>query len=115
VPSNAQRGSYYKSRTKRWLIAQGYQVADLEVVHWIFTPKGRIATKRDQFGSDLLAMNPRGLLFIQVKGGEQARGSGQFPAARRAFEQYEYYWPPDVRRCVIAWAPRAKQPRIIEM
>lgn len=111
MPSNASRGAAAKARTKRWLMAAGYQVADLEKVHWIFTPKGRIPKKNDQFASDLLAVNDRFVLFIQVKSGKSAIG-GTFPAARREFAKFTF--PPTSKQYVIAWPPRARAPRIVE-
>ena len=111
MASNASRGAAAKGRAKKWLIAQGFQVADLERVHWIFTPRGRLPTKRDQFGSDLLAMNGITIIFVQVKSGKSAIG-GTFPAARRAFAEFTF--PPGVRRWVLAWPPRARAPRIVD-
>lgn len=58
MASNASRGAAAKARTKKFLQARGYQVADMEKVFYIFTPKGRIPTKRDQLGADLLAVPP---------------------------------------------------------
>lgn len=113
MSSNAQRGAYFKNRTKRWLVAQGWQVAELEIVRWIYRPGGsRLPVKRDQFASDLLAMNASTLVFVQVKGGEAARG-GTFPAARRAFARFVF--PPGIERWVVAWAPRVRQPRVVQM
>lgn len=109
---NATRGAYFKARTRKYLQKHGYQVAALEVVHWIFTPKGRLPTKRDQFGSDILAMNGTEVVFVQVKGGEAAR-TGYFPDARRKFEEFTF--PPGTKQWVVAWAPRAREPRILDM
>ena len=110
--SNASRGAYYKGRTRKWLEDLGYQVADLEVVRWVTSPGGtiRFPVKRDQFGSDLLAMNKVESVYVQVKSGKV---SGNFPAARRKFDEFQ--WPPNTRRWVVAWAPRSRQPRVIEM
>ena len=110
VISSAKRGAYYKSRTRRWLEQRGWQVADMEVVRWVGAAE-RFPVKRDQFGSDLLAVDHRGVVFIQVKGGKSA--TGNFPAARRAFS--EHVFPAGIRRWVVAWAPRAREPRIVEM
>lgn len=110
MASNASRGARAKSRTKAWLIAQGYQVADLEQVYWIFTPAGRVPRKRDQFASDLLAVNGAHVVFVQVKSGESARG-GTFPAARREFAKFVF--PPASRQFVIAWPTRARVPRLV--
>lgn len=110
--SNAQRGAYYKSRTKKWLEAKGYQVADLEKVHWIFREnQPALATKKDQFASDLLAVSLRSVIFVQVKGGG-AVTAGNFPDARRKFAQYQF--PPWTRQWVIAWPARSRVPRIVD-
>lgn len=111
MPSNVAKGAYYKARSRKWLMANGYQVADLEIVRWLFTPKGRIPVKRDQFGSDLLAVNESQIVFVQVKGGEAARGNGTFPEARRVFHQFTF--PLSAACWVMAWAPGARMPRIV--
>lgn len=112
MPSNARKGAYYKARAKRWLEAQGYQVGDLERVFWIQRGPVRMPVKRDQFASDLIAVSARDVVFVQVKGGEQARGNGTFPVAGRQFA--EFVFPPGVRRWVVAFAPRSRAPRVIE-
>jgi len=109
--TNAKRGAYFKSRTKKWLITGGYQVADLEVVRWIYRPGQQpMPVKRDQFGADLLAMDATRLVFVQVKGGEAARG-GTFPAARREFAKFVF--PVFAERWIVAWPPRAREPRLV--
>lgn len=112
MPSNVAKGAYYKGRTRKWLIARGWQVADLEIVRWVYRPGGSpIPVKRDQFGSDLLAVNDRHVVFIQVKGGKAAAGSGTFPAAQRIFEQFTF--PSGTQCWIVAWAHRARYPRIV--
>lgn len=110
MASNAARGARAKARTKKWLQARGWQVADLELVRWIGTAGGRFPVKRDQFASDLLAVNESDVCFVQIKSGEAARG-GTFPAARRAFEAFTF--PPGVVRAIVAWPPRARAPRVV--
>src|SRR3990167_3716490 len=112
MASNASRGAAAKGRTKKWLAAQGYHVADLEVVRWVFTAHGRVPVKRDQFASDLLAMSATEIVFVQVKRGAAAIG-GTFPAARRAFAAFAF--PPAVRCLVVGWPPRARAPRVIDV
>ena len=111
--SNARKGSYYKARSKKWLIDHGWLVWDMEVMHWIYPP-GRepFPVKHDQLASDLGAMKGDRIAFIQVKGGEAASG-GTFPAARRAFAAFQF--PSFVEQWVMAWAPRAREPRIVEV
>lgn len=113
MASNASRGAAAKSKTKKWLEARGYQVAYLEVVRFIWRPVGPpLPVKRDQFGSDLLAMNAEQIIFVQVKSGQSAEG-GTFPQARREFAKHIY--PSHVRRVIVAWPFRARQPRVMEV
>lgn len=108
--SSAQRGSYYRRRTKRWLESKGYHVAELEKLYGIFRkgepPRWR---KQDQFGADLLAVSARSVIFVQCKGASAARGN--FPDARRKFAQFQF--PPWTRQWVIAWPSRSRVPRIV--
>lgn len=114
MASNAARGAYFKGRTRKWLIAQGYQVADLEIIRWVFRPGGhRMPVKRDQFGSDLLAMSAGHIVFIQVKGGAQAAGAGQFLDAQREFAKHQF--PQAAHLWIVCWPPRARQPRVIHV
>jgi hypothetical protein len=112
MASNAGRGAYYKGRTKKWLIAQGWQVADLEVTRWIHPPgRSALPIKRDQLGSDLLAVSAHRIAFVQVKSGAQAAGDTQFPDAQREFHRFTF--PPFVRLLIAAWTPGARFPRLI--
>ena len=113
MPSSAKRGAYYKNRTRKWLEARGWHVADMEIVRWVGNSEKRFPIKRDQWGADLVAMSENFIAFVQVKGGKSA--TGNFPAARRAFAAV--HWPPTqwVRRWVVAWVPRSREPRIVEM
>lgn len=125
MASNAARGARAKTRTRKWLEAYGYQVADLEKVYYVRTPKGRLPVKRDQMGADLLAVLPpaplrfpgpypfdRDIVFVQVKSGASAKG-GTFPSARRAFCGYPV--SAVAAQAVVAWPPRARHPRIVVM
>lgn len=107
--SNVARGARAKARTKVWLTKQGFHVADLEVVRWVWTPRGRLPIKRDQFASDLLAVDETRVVFVQVKSGASAKG-GTFPRARREFATYTF--PAWVDRWIVAWAPGARRPRV---
>lgn len=112
MPSNATKGAYYKNRTRRWLQSKEYCVADMEMVRWIYTKNGtRVPVKRDQFGADLLAMNANELIFVQCKSG--AIG-GNFPEAKRKFAEYTFPLSAVVKCWIVAWAPRARAPRIVE-
>jgi hypothetical protein len=109
MTSAVAKGQYWKARTKKFLEAEGYQVAFLERVLWLQTPTGRIPVKRDQFASDLLAVNADDVIFVQVKGGVSRRS--QIAAARKAFGGFVF--PPGTRQWIVLWAPRARQPEVI--
>lgn len=108
--SAVAKGAYYKSRTRKWLTALGWQQADLEVVRWIYTPKGdRIPQKFDQFGSDLLGMTCDRIVFIQVKGGKSCRGG--IADARRGLLADDF--PSFAERWIVLWPFRARHPNVI--
>lgn len=111
MASNASRGAAAKSKTKKWLEAQGFQVADLEIVRWLHTPRGRIPVKRDQFGSDLLAISADLVVFVQVKYGKQVGPQTEFPDAARAFGLFTF--PRWSQQWVVGWPVRARQPRVV--
>lgn len=115
MASNVSRGSAAKAKTKKWLQARGYQVGNLEEMRiiWI-SPEKQIPQKRDQFASDLLAVNSQSVIFVQVKSGEAAR-TGTFPEARREFAKFVFPESLVVRRWIIAWPFRTRHPRIIEI
>lgn len=119
MASNAAKGARYKARTRIWLAAQGYQVAEMEVVRWVGAPatdgkagRGRFPVKRDQFASDLMGMRADGIVFVQIKGGKAAAGGGTFPEAQRKFA--EFVFALGARRWIVAWPPRAREPRVID-
>jgi hypothetical protein len=111
MPSNAQKGSYYKQRTKAWLEARGWTVAFLERVLWIPSrdpekPEARVPIKRDQFGADLLAMKREALAFCQVK-------LGRDNVLRAVQEFGKFPFPPFVQRWVVVWTKGASNPEVI--
>lgn len=108
MPTSAERGAYYKRRAKQYLERQGYQVAYLEQVLWVFTPKGRVPVKRDQFASDLLAVNERDVVFVQVRSGVSRRS--QLAAARDGFSRFAF--PVGTQQWILLWPPRAREPEI---
>ena len=109
MPTAVAKGQYWKSRTKKFLEAQGYQVAFLERVLWIQTAYGRTPVKRDQFGADLLAVNELEVIFVQVKGGIARRD--HVADAKREFAKYAF--PAGTKQWIVLWAPRARRPEII--
>lgn len=86
----------------------------MEMIRWMHPGPGRapVPLKKDQFGSDLLAMTATELIFVQVKSGKAAATSN-YPDARDVFAQF--YFPPGVKKWVVAWSRGARAPRVIDM
>lgn len=105
--SAAAKGNYYKSRTKKWLESQGWQVGFLEQFKRIWTPHGLIFKKQDQFGSDLLAVSDQDIIFVQVKLGTKKMSVSQ---AKKEFAKFSF--PPTVKLWIVVWEKRARSPII---
>lgn len=105
MPSSAQKGQYFKLKTKKWLETKGYVVAHLE--RMLMVAPGRFV-KQDQLGSDLLAVNTSHVLFVQVKGGLTWRSG--LSAARHEFEKHPY--PSGSMQWIVGWDPRARMPAV---
>jgi hypothetical protein len=103
------RGSYYKTRSKKWLEAQGFAVCALHITGWLKTAEDFVPFTRDGFGADLLAMSPAECLLIQVKGGTDWRS--QLAAARRRFAGYPL--APGCAQVIHGWAPHAREPEVL--
>lgn len=115
--SNAAKGSYYRGRTRKWLEESGYVVAQLEQLAWIRRggepcatcgQPSMFATKRDQLGADLLAVQDgEPVTFVQVK-----LGADKAMAARREFAKFPL--GNGARRWIVIWEPRAHEPHVID-
>lgn len=116
MPSNAAKGTYFRKRTQVWLEKQGYAVAVLEQLRWVMPPGRRpFAVKRDQLGCDLLAVNARHTLFVQVKfRGETGPVDRRFELslrdARAMFETFPC--PPGAEQWLVVWRPRERAPTV---
>jgi len=107
---SAKKGNYYKLKTKKWLTEQGYQCDYLEKLGRIFNPKTKsvIFVKRDMFASDILAMSKDDLIFVQVKFGKK-----NIASAYKEFDKYVF--PSFVKKWIVVWELRAREPEIIEI
>ena len=106
MSSNVAKGKYYKAKTKKWLAAQGYHVEDMEKMQRIFGGNGKIfLVHKDICGADVLAMNGKEIIFVQVK-----TKKGDVNTAIKEFAKYPF--PDSVLRWVVLWTPRVKEPLI---
>jgi len=106
--SAVAKGQAWKLKTKKWLEGQGYVVALLERMLSVWTPHGMVHTKRDQLGSDLIAVNCEKIIFIQCKGGDTWRSARA--AARAEFARYPL--GPNCEQWLVGWEPQAREPVI---
>jgi len=105
MANKIQRGNYYRLKTKHFYEAEGYEVANAEVKKPM-PIKGRliwIAT--DIFASDLIAMNGKEILFIQVK-----TNRGDVSKAVAEFAKHKF--PENIRKVVVCWPDRAGEPDV---
>ena len=108
--SNVSKGTYYKLKTKKWLVDKGYQVEYLERFSRIYDKKKKkvIWIKRDLFASDMLAINKNEIIFVQVKFGKKNVAQGI-----KAFAEFDF--PKCVQKWVVIWQKGDHEPEIQEV
>ena len=87
---------------------EGWAVEISELSQKIFTPKGIFNKTSDLFGADLIMMNSKDIVFVQVKSNRVEINKGLVELKRHPF-------PLHVQRWVVIWEHRARQPEIIEV
>lgn len=113
--SNTARGNRYKVKTRKWFEAQGYFVEYLEHVQSIFTPRGPIYRKTDCLGSDGLAMNGKEIIFWNSKATENQLEGRVNEMTRDGLAEFaKFPFPPFVKRKLIIWKLRAKEPIVVD-
>lgn len=101
--NNRQIGQRNKLKTKKWLEKQGYIVESSEVNKICYFNKRLVAVHKDLFGSDLLAMNGKDIIFVQCKTNPKHKWD-----AKKEFAKYPF--PKLVKRWIIIWKPKIKEP-----
>ena len=104
----ASKGSYYKTKTKKFFEADGYTVEYLEKLQHIYAKGKVIYIKRDLLAADLLAVNDKEFILANV-----ISNRGDLAKHIKRFKEYPN--PPFIKRYVILWEPRAKEPELIEV
>lgn len=114
MKTKKNRGNYYKLRTRNWFRKKGYDCELSEKLYPIID-KDKITgetkligyRKSDIFGSDMIAMNGEEIIFANSKFGRQNITEGL-----KEFAKYPF--PSCVKRWVVVWEFRAREPEIIE-
>jgi len=106
------KGNYYKRKTKEFFENQGYVVDYIEKLQRIFSRGKIIYVKKDLFASDLIVMSKKELIFVQVKGGKEKTGI----SVKKAIQEFNKYpFPPFVKRYIVIWRERQREPEIIDL
>lgn len=108
MASTTSRGNAYKKKTQEYFQSLGYvvQLTEFNTARMI-GPGRHIYVKKDVFGSDMIAMNGKEILFINSKHGTTASGLADSKASgKKDFNKYPF--PPCVRRVIAFWEPRKK-------
>ena len=104
----ANKGNYYKLRTRDFFLKQGYQVDLIEKYNRIFKDGKIIFTKRDVFGSDGISMKEDELIFWNAV-------FGKANIARAVKNYKQFIFPSFVKVWVVAWEERVREPEIVEL
>ncbi len=111
---NSARGNRYKVKTRDWFREKGFQVEYLEKLQSIFTKKGMFYKKNDMFGSDGVAMNDKEVIFWNSKV-TLLMNKGVSNVTSAGWKEFDrFVWPPFVKRWLVIWQPRQKEPLIIQ-
>jgi len=106
--NNRQKGIFNRNKTKKWLEKQGYMVSVSEVNKICYFNGRFMAVHKDLFGSDLLAMNGKDIIFVQCKTGKK-----NVAVAEKEFAKYPF--PSFVQRWIVVWEKRVRNPIICKV
>ena len=102
------KGNYYVKKTKEFLEKEGWVVEKSEINFKIWTPKGIFFKKKDLFGADLICINGKDIVFVQVK-------TNKVDVNKGLAEFKKYPFPAFVKKWVVIWPVRAREPQVKEL
>jgi hypothetical protein len=102
-----QKGNRAKLKTKKYFEKLGYQVFNCEIGKTAFFGGALRIIRQDLCGADLLCLNGKDIIFIQSKSAKGDMLDGKYE-----FEKYQF--PDFVKRWVIMWPARSKEPIILK-
>jgi hypothetical protein len=106
----ANKGDYYRYKTKKWFQDLGYKTEYLEQRQRIYTKGKVIFVKRDLFASDGLSMNEDLMIFWQCKLNKK-----NIADAIKEFSKFPFPDSKEVERWIVVWEPRKREPEIIKV
>lgn len=104
----ANKGNYYKAKTKKFYEADGYLVEYLEKLQHIFAKGKVIYIKRDLLGADGLSVNEHEFILWN-----SITNRGDIAKHIKRFKDFPC--PKFIQRYIVLWTPRAKEPELIEV
>ena len=114
MASTVSRGNYYKKKTKDWFEKQGYTTQLTEFLTTRPIGGGKVIyVKKDVFGADGISMNGEEIIFwnskfsIDSNSKKSSKSSG-----KKDFRAFPF--PKCVKRQLIMWQLRSKQPIVID-
>ncbi len=107
-PNKRAIGNRNKLKTKKYYESLGYYVENSEVNKICYFGGRLVAVHKDLLGSDLVALNGKEIIFVQSKTNKEDILDG-------VYEFQKYPFPPFVKRVVVRWEPRAREPMIKEV
>ena|SRR3990167_453805 len=113
--SKTAQGNYYKRKTKEWFEKRGYVCQITEFTYSIPIGRKTIWRKVDVFGSDMICMDGKEIIFINSKATDEFVENGiEKSKSVGKIEFAKYPFPPSTKKQVVVWMPR-EEPEIFEV
>jgi hypothetical protein len=113
-PSTVSKGSYYKNKTREWYQKKGYTVELTEFVCGRMIAPGKIIyTKKDILASDGIAYNENEFILWNSKHTTTGSIANEKSSGKKDYEKIKV--PKFIKKQLIIWQPRIKEPTIIEV
>lgn len=111
--SNVSRGNYYKKRSLEWFKKRGYNCELLEINYTLRAPGRVIYKKFDPIGSDGVAWNEHEFILWNAKSTITGSISSVKSSGKRDYKDYKF--PNFIKKQLIIWKPRDREPSIVEV
>jgi len=109
--NRTQKGYYYRLKTRKWLVAKGYDVYNAEQIKRLYNKKTRqvIFNKYDIMGADLFAVNDEQYIHVN-----SICNRSDISSHIKGFLKFRC--PPFIDRWIVLWTPGKRgEPEIIDV
>ena len=109
----ANKGNYYKLKTRDWLRAKGYHVELMERQQRVTVEDKKtrafkvVWIRKDILGADLIAVNDIETILVGSVLGKQN--------IARNLKKFKEYPSGGMKRWLVVWEPRIKEPELVEV